>query len=320
MTTTAARAAVRLPSPRRANPVLLAAGGSLCIALSSVFIKVSGTSGSTSAFWRCLMSLPVLLALVWWERRRGTARRRVLLPLLAGVGLGVDFVLWGDAIGLVGAGVATVILSVQVVIVPAVAFLVHGERPSGRFLLAVPMLLGGIVLAGGLAGTPAFGPDPVLGAALALGAGVGYSAYLLMIRHSTGPGAREHTLCLATVSAGVVAVTIGVPTDRLDLTPGWPALGWLLALALVGQVVGWMLISTALPRLPSSTGATLMLLQPVAAVLLGIALLGERPSGAQLVGCLVVIASVAFVGTARRRTDEHRTDPGRATGSRLPQP
>ncbi|NUT51263.1 MAG: DMT family transporter [Saccharothrix sp.] len=299
-TTSPARPAVGRPAPGRVHPALLAAAGCMCIALSSVFIKVSGTSGSTSAFWRCLMSLPVLLALVWWERRRGPAHRRVLLPLLAGIGLGVDFVLWGDAIALVGAGVATVILSVQVVIVPAVAFLVHGERPPKRFLVAAPVLLGGIVLAGGLAGTPAFGPDPVLGAALALGAGIGYAAYLLLIRQSTGPGAREHTLSLATVSAGLVAVAIGVPTDRLDFTPGWPALGWLLALALVGQVMGWMLISTALPRMSSSTGATLMLVQPVAAILLGVVLLGERPGPLQLVGCLVVLGSVAFVGKARR--------------------
>ncbi|WP_309116191.1 DMT family transporter [Saccharothrix sp.] len=300
MTTTDVRPAVRGLAPTRVSPALLAAAGSVCIALSSVFIKVSGTTGSTSAFWRCLISLPVLVVLVWFERRRGAGRRRVVLPLLAGVGLGVDFVLWGDAIALVGAGVATVILSVQVVIVPAVAFLVYGERPSGRFLVAVPVLLGGIVLAGGLAGTPAFGPDPVLGAVLALGAGVGYAAYLLLIRHSTGPGAREHTLMLATVSAGVVAAVIGLPTDRLDFSPGWPALGWLVALALVGQIVGWMLISTALPRMSSSKGATLMLVQPVAAILLGIVLLSERPSALQLVGCAVVLGSVAFVGKARR--------------------
>ncbi|CAL9443742.1 hypothetical protein SUDANB95_02288 [Actinosynnema sp. ALI-1.44] len=300
MTTTEARPTGARATPARVNPALLAALGSVCIALSSVFIKVSGTTGSTSAFWRCLFSLPVLLVLVWFERRRGTARRRIVLPLLAGVGLGVDFVLWGDAIALVGAGVATVILSVQVVIVPAVAFLVHGERPSGRFLVAVPVLLGGIVLAGGLAGTPAFGPDPALGAVLALGAGVGYAAYLLLIRHSTGPGAREHTLVLATVSAGVVAAGMGLPTGRLDLTPGWPALGWLVALAVVGQVVGWMLISTALPRMSSSKGATLMLVQPVAAILLGVVLLSERPGALQLVGCAVVLGSVGFVGKARR--------------------
>lgn len=311
MITTGVRPAPR-PALRRVDPALLAAGGSFCVALSSLLIKVSGTSGSTSAFWRCLLSLPVLLALVWWERRRGPARRRVLLPLLAGVGLGVDFVLWGEAIRLVGAGVATVLLSVQVVIVPAVAFLVHGERPPKRFVVAVPVLLGGIVLAGGLAGTPAFGPAPVLGAALALGAGVAYAAYLLLIRHSTGPGAREHTLCLVTVSAGVVAVATGLPTGRLDLAPGWPALGWLAALALIGQVVGWMLISTALPRLSSSTGATLMLLQPVGAILLGTALLGERPSAPQLAGCLVVLGSVAFIGKARSSPASPRPADGKS--------
>ncbi|WP_433259819.1 DMT family transporter [Actinosynnema sp. CS-041913] len=299
MTTTEARPAAAQRT--RVNPALLALAGSLCIALSSVFIKVSGTSGSTSAFWRCVFSLPVLAVLVLWERRRGTAPRRLVLPLLAGAGLGVDFVLWGDAISLVGAGIATVLLSVQVVIVPLVAFLVFRERPSNRFVVAVPVLLGGIVLAGGLAGTPAFGPDPVLGAVLALGAGVGYSAYLLLIRQSTGPGTREHTLFLATASAGVVAVAIGVPADRLDLAPGWPALGWLLALALIGQVVGWLLISTALPRMSSATGATLMLLQPIAAILLGIGLLHERPSGLQVVGCLVVLAAVGFVSVAQRR-------------------
>ncbi|WP_308258402.1 DMT family transporter [Saccharothrix obliqua] len=296
MTTTDTRTA---PARTRVHPVVLALAGSLCVALSSVFIKVSGTSGATSAFWRCLCALPVLAALVWLERRRGSARRRVLLPLLAGIGLGVDFVLWGDAIALVGAGIATVLLSVQVVIVPVVAWLAFRERPSRRFVRAAPVLLGGIVLAGGLAGTPAFGPDPVLGAVLALGAGVGFAGYLLLMRRSTGVGSREHTLFLATVSAGVVAVALGVPTGRLDLDPGWPALGWLVALALLGQVVGWLLISTALPRMSSATGATVMLAQPVGAILLGVALLHEQPSAPQLAGCLVVLAAVAYVSTAR---------------------
>ncbi|MBM7815211.1 drug/metabolite transporter (DMT)-like permease [Saccharothrix algeriensis] len=327
MTTTGTRPATAPPARARVHPALLAMAGSLCIALSSVFIKVSGASGSTSAFWRCLFSLPVLAALVWWERRRGTARRRLVLPVLAGVGLGVDFVLWGDAIALVGAGIATVLLSVQVVIVPAVAYLVFRERPSKRFVRAAPVLLAGIVLAGGLAGTPAFGPDPVLGAVLALGAGVGFAAYLVLMRRSTGPGARDHTLFVATLSAGAVAVAIGVPTGRLDLSPGWPALGWLLALALIGQIAGWLLISTALPRLSSATGATMMLLQPVGAILMGVVLLGERPSAPQLAGCLVVLGAVAFVGAgsrrsprggsaaARQRRPEHRSFGGTPPGS-----
>ncbi|WP_086850574.1 DMT family transporter [Amycolatopsis kentuckyensis] len=284
----------------RFDPRLLAALGSFCISLSSVFIKVSHVSGSTSAFWRCLFALPVLLALAGRERRKaGPAPRRVLLPLLAGTGLGLDFVLWGEAIPRVGAGIATVLLAVQVVLVPLLAFAFLAERPSKRFLAAVPVLLAGIVLAGGFAGTGSFGPDPVTGAVAALLAGAGYAGYLFLIRLSGGTGTQAHSLVLATISAGVVAVVLGVPTGTLDLTPGWPAFGWLIALAGVGQLAGWLLISAALPRMSATTGATLMLLQPVGAVLLGIGLLGETPGPAQLIGCAGVVAAVCFAGGGR---------------------
>jgi drug/metabolite transporter (DMT)-like permease len=302
VTTTATRPATTTLI-QRVDPRLLAALGSFCISLSSVFIKVSHASGSTTAFWRCLLSLPVLVALAWWERRKAgpAARRRVLFPLLAGTGLGLDFVLWGEAIPRIGAGIATVLLAVQVIIVPVLALVFLGERPAKRFLVAGPVLLGGVVLAGGFAGTGSFGPDPVTGAVAALLAGAGYAGYLFLIRLSGGTGSQAHSLLLATVSAGVVAFVLGVPSGTLDLAPGWPTFGWLIALALVGQLTGWLLIGAALPRMTATAGATLMLLQPVGAVLLGIVLLGEAPAVVQLVGCAGVVAAVCFAGTGSRR-------------------
>ncbi|WP_345703012.1 DMT family transporter [Pseudonocardia eucalypti] len=89
--------------------------------------------------------------------------------------------------------------------------------------------------------------------------------------------------------------------------PGWPALGWLLALGVISQVAGWLLIAGALARMSAATGATLMLLEPIAAVGFGVLLLGEQPSGLQLTGCAVAIAAVCFAGrnpgvaTERRR-------------------
>jgi len=302
VTTTALRPdTTTTPFTQRFDPRLLAALGGFCISLSSVFIKVSHTSGATSAFWRCLLALPVLVVLAARERRSAgpESRRRTLLPLLAGVGLGLDFVLWGEAIPRVGAGIATVLLAVQVIIVPVLAFVFLSERPAKRFLAAVPVLLGGVVLAGGFAGTGAFGPDPFTGAVAALLAGAGYAAYLFLIRLSGGRGTQARSLLLATFSAGVVALALGIPSGTLDLAPGWPTFGWLVALALVGQLLGWLLISAALPRMSATAGATLMLLQPVGAVLLGIGLLGESPGVLQLVGCAGVVAAVCFAGTGR---------------------
>jgi drug/metabolite transporter (DMT)-like permease len=80
----------------------------------------------------------------------------------------------------------------------------------------------------------------------------------------------------------------------LDLWPGLEAQAWLVTLALSSQVLGWLLISVSLPRLPAVITSIVLMLQPVATVLLGAALLDEAPSAVQLSGVAVVLAGVAL--------------------------
>ena len=57
-------------------------------------------------------------------------------------------------------------------------------------------------------------------------------------------------------------------------------------------MLGWLLISVSLPRLPAALTSVLLLVQPIGAVLLAFVILGERPSGLQLAGVAVVLAGV----------------------------
>ena len=209
--------------------------------------------------------------------------------------------LWAESVATVGAGVSTVLVNVQVVILPLLAFLVLGERVRRTFVLAVPVMLGGVALAGGLVGgaDAVSGPAPVRGTITALIAAAAYAGYLLLVRLGAGPGQRFTPVALATVAAAATSFLLGSVWQGIDLAPGWVALGWLALLAVVGQVVGWVLIASALPRLASSTGASILLLQPVGAVLLAMLVLGERPGVLQLVGCAVVIGAVAVAARTR---------------------
>jgi len=72
-----------------------------------------------------------------------------------------------------------------------------------------------------------------------------------------------------------------------DLVPTWPAHGWLLVLALSSQVLGWLLITVSLPRLPAALTSVTLTIQPVGSVFLGVILLGESPSLLQLAGGVV---------------------------------
>lgn len=285
---------------RTLDPRLLAVAGAACISVSAILMKTSGTSAATAGLFRCVLALPVLLPLALAERHRTGPRpwRRGLVDLGAGLLLGVDLVFWGMCIGRLGAGIATVLVNVQVVIVPLLAWLVHRERMSVRFLAVVPVMLVGVALAAGVAGTDA--EASLTGALLGVAAGAAYAGYLFLLRGG-GEAVRHQVqpVLAATVGAAVTSLVLGLATSSLDLTPGWPAWGWLAALALSGQVCGWLLITAALPRLRANVGPTLLLLQPVLAVLLSVLLLGERPGGWQLAGCAVVVLGVWATTTGR---------------------
>ena len=70
---------------------------------------------------------------------------------------------WHHAIDAVGAGLATVLGNLQVIIVGFFAWLFLGERPSRATLLALPVVLVGVVLISGVIGEDAYGAAPQLG-------------------------------------------------------------------------------------------------------------------------------------------------------------
>lgn len=288
--------------------IALGALGAIAIAFSGIFVRLSAVQPATSAVFRCLYAVPVLALLAAREQRsagpRPDGQRR--LTLLAGGAFAVDLVAWHYAIEVVGAGLATVLANVQVVIVGLVAWAFLGERPSRATISAIPVMLGGVVLISGVVGAGAYGDDPVLGAVLGLLAAAAYSGFLLLLRAGNrGQQHRAGALLDATVIGGLGAAAAGLTLGQVDLVPSWPAHGWLLMLALNSQVVGWLLISYALPRLPAVVTSVLLLLQPVTAVLLGMVLLGEAPSLVQLGGVGLVLVGIA-VATASDTVARHR--------------
>src|SRR5690606_22240687 len=138
------------------------------------------------------------------------------------------------------------------------------------------------------------------GTIMGLLAGVAYAGYLVVLRRAGKPGGQVSMLVTVNGAGALVALAAGLLSGTLDLAPSLPTLGWVAVLAVTGQIVGWLLIGAAIPRLPSALGATLLLVQPVGAVLLGVLVLGERPSVLQFVGCGVVVASMALVARVKQ--------------------
>ena len=262
-----------------------------------------------TALGRCGFALPVLGVLFWLERRRGadsmTARSR-WLARIAGVFLAGDLIMWSHSIADIGAGLGTVVTNLQVVLVALLAWGVLGERPRASLLVALPVMAGGLVLVGGLAGTGGYGSHPAMGVVLGLGVAALYAVYILMLRQATAAGHRGQRapvvapLLEATIGATAGSAVLGLALRDFRLG-GPPALGWLVLLALTSQVLGWLLITMSMPRLPAWLVSSLLLVQPAGSLILSALFLNERPSAPQLAGVAVVLAGVLIAASKPSR-------------------
>jgi drug/metabolite transporter (DMT)-like permease len=285
------------------RPAVAGALGALVIAFSAILVRLAEVSPSTAAFFRCLYALPVLGALAWWERKRygPRSRRDRLLALGAGVLLAADLTIWHHSIEAVGAGLATVLGNIQVVFVGLIAWAALGERPDNSAFAATPVVFVGVVLISGVIGAGAYGDDPTLGVIYGVLTALMYALFILCLREGNADLRRPAgPLFDATLTSALFAALGGLAVGDIQWTPGLESEAWLLVLALSSQVLGWLLISVSLPRLPAVVTSILLMLQPVGSVILGAVLLSEAPSAVQLVGVAVVLGGVA-VATVKPR-------------------
>ena len=285
------------------RPLLLLVAGAACIAFSGILVRLADVTPSTAAFYRCAYAVPPLLALALWERRRygprGLPSRS--LAWLAGAFFAADLILWHHSIAAVGAGLATVLGNVQVVLVPIAAWLILSERPGARVVAAVPVVLIGVVLISGALGEGAYGSDPALGVLFGVLTAIAYSGFLLALRASSADVRRSAgALFHATFAAAILVLPAGWLLGELELRTSWESFAWLLTLALTSQVLGWLLIAAGLPRAPAAIGSVVLTLQPVAAVLLAIVLVDEDPSAVQIAGVAVVLGGIVLATGYRR--------------------
>lgn len=271
------------------------------ISFSAIFFGLSDASPITGAFFREAYALPVL-AVIWFVRRSSDNRpvSRRWIAVGAGLALGADTVTWHTAIDFIGAGLATLLANTAVVFVAIGAWIFLGEKPRRTTMAAIPVILLGVAFVSGVGQGNAFGDSPLEGTLLALLAALFYASFMLAFRHSNDEQApAAGPLLEATFGAMLTTLLISVFTEGIDFAFTWPSHGWLIGLGLGSQVVGWLLIGYALPRLPAVETATIILLQPALTLLWGALIFDERPSPLQIAGAVIVLGGVAFVAVVR---------------------
>ena len=283
--------------------MLIALAGATVISFAPLLYIRSDTTPLTGAFYRMLYALPLLGLLVWTSKKEDPRESNSRwLAFGAGILLAIDFAGYHSAIDYIGSGIATMIGNSQVIIVTLVSWWILGERPNRFILLALPMVMFGLVLISGIWDDAPYGEDPVKGVIGGIVAAVFYSSFLIAYRQSNrvgGPAVNAQFDATAGATIGLLVLgsmpLSGVGIEAIDHTITWPGHGWLLLLAITCQVVGWIAITYALPRLPAAHTSFAVLLQPVLTIVWGVLLLSESPSVQQSTGMILIFAAIIAV-------------------------
>lgn len=284
--------------------MLIALAGAVAISFSPVFYIFSGTNPSTGAFFRMLYALPALALLAYLVRSSDTRSSRTRwMAFGAGLILAPDMLSYHSSMIFIGIGIATLIGNSQVIIVTLASWKLFGEKPNPAILLSLPVVVVGLALISGIADSEPYGEDPVKGVIFGMMAAFFYSSFLILFRYSNRELAPSSSVQLdATAGAALGLLVLGLlplsgyAIEPLDLQPIWPGHGWLIVLALLCQVAGWLAIAHALPRLPAAHVSFAVLLQPVLTLVWGYVILDQDGhSQNQVMGIFLVLAAIIAV-------------------------
>jgi len=273
---------------------LLSAAGFGAMAIFGKLAYESGVGVDALLLVRFGIAAVLLLAIAG---ARGALRGLSRPTVLAGLGMGVvgyaaQSGLYFTALTRIDASLLAMILYVYPVLVMVGAVAIGRERISRRRVWALGVALVGITLV--LSGA-ATGRFDWLGAAMALGAALTYTGYILVgdrLTAELSPLALSALVCTgATATFAVAGVLRGGP-DLGFAAAGW---AWLAALALVSTVGAILLFFAGLARAGPSVAAILSVLEPVVTVVGAATVFGEHVTAGQLLGGTLVLAAVLVV-------------------------
>jgi drug/metabolite transporter (DMT)-like permease len=279
------------------------ATGVVGISLAAPFVRWALPAPPlVTGFYRVAVAAVLLGALLAVRGRPALPDRRSAgLAVAAGLFFGADIALWHLSIVGTSLANATLLVNTTPVFVGLWLGAVRGERLGRRFWVSAGLALAGAAL---LLGSSPAGAGA--GDALALGAAVFYSGYLLLVKGARRAGDTVAVLALVSAAAavplGLAALVAGDPFA------GFPARSWaaIAGAALVAQIGGILGIVWALRWARASFAALALLGQPVGTTLLAWWLFDEPLRAWQAAGGVAVLAAILLASGAALDPEETR--------------
>ena len=283
------------------KPAWRLALGAMLLGFAPILVRATESPPTTSAFYRMLFGGLMLMIFLAVRRQSVAVGGRVAKVLLAaGFAFAFDLFFWHRSIHLIGPGLATLLSGFQVFILAIVAVMFLGERIRWQIVVAIPAAFLGVALIIGIdwaALTEGYRMGVVFGLATALC----YSSYLLIMRwlrvnERSGVTPMVEVAWMSLGCAAVLAIMSIATGESLTIVSGSEA--FLLFGYALFAVLGLVIISWSLNKVPTSLVGLLLLLEPTFAYVLDLTLYDRPVSPLEIGGAALALGAI-YLGSMK---------------------
>ena len=253
------------------------------------FVRNINVSSGELALYRAVMAALLVGGFLLITRQKlsfSGIKKELLLLLLSGAAMGVNWILLFEAYKYTTVSVATLSYYFAPVIVMIVCPLIFKERLTAKQIICFVMSTAGLVL---ITGTAGGGAKDLLGIAFGLGAALFYATVMLLNKFIKGITGIQRTF-IQFIAAIVVLVPYIAFTGGFTLG-GLNRVGWvsLLVVGIIHTGITYCMYFSALKELPGQEVAILSYIDPLVAVLVSVIVLRESITIPQIIGGVLIL-------------------------------
>lgn len=254
----------------------------------------TGMNPDSVLFFRYLFAIPLLGIMLKARGRSFKLQRKEILPLII---LGMFVALSSLTLFLsyhyMGAGIASTILFVYPIMVAVIMAMAYKEKLPVLTIVCMLLALAGIGL---LYKTSDGGTLSLTGTLLVFASALSYAIYIVGVNHSTLKNIATLKVTFYVLLFGLSLFIVRLKTGSELTFPGeWYLWGNLVALAVFPTAISFLCTTSAIQYIGSTPTAILGALEPVTAIIFGVAVFGETLTPRDCVGLVMIIVAVSCV-------------------------
>jgi drug/metabolite transporter (DMT)-like permease len=294
-----------VPNPSIINPYLALLVGVLSVSTGAIFARLASDAPAlVIAAYRVGLASLVIVPLAWLRVRHellSLSKRDLGLASLSGLFLALHFGAWISSLNYTSVANSVVLVNTNPLWVGLMTPLVTKERMQPGVAIGILLSVSGGVIIG--VGDFSGGGDALWGDALALVGSWCAAGYLLLGRSLRRRLSLLAYICVCYAGAAIflwiLVLSLGLPISGFSGS----TYTWLIAMALISQLIGHSSFNWALKWFSASLIAVSLLGEPVLSTVLAYILFHEGLTVSKLIGGVLILLAIYVTSASEGRSD-----------------